>query len=76
MVLLMNLMKIGRKEGLKFEQLKEKVSNTAGQVTGFLTGKRYGRAMKKMSGGMMQGYGAARTSGMGLEDQSLTWKNG
>jgi hypothetical protein len=24
-----------------------------------------------MSGGMMQGYGAARTSGMGLEDQSL-----
>ena len=26
---------------------------------------------KKMSGGMMQGYGAARTSGMGLEDQSL-----
>jgi hypothetical protein len=62
----------GRKEGSKkFEQLKEKVSNTAGQVTGFLTGKRYGGAMKKMSGGMMQGYGAARTSGMGLEDQSL-----
>jgi hypothetical protein len=27
--------------------------------------------MKKMSGGMMQGYGAARTSGMGLEDESL-----
>ena len=26
---------------------------------------------KKMGGGMMQGYGAARTSGMGLEDQSL-----
>jgi hypothetical protein len=26
---------------------------------------------KKMSGGMMQGYGAARTSGMGLEDESL-----
>ena len=26
---------------------------------------------KAMSGGMMQGYGAARTSGMGLEDQSL-----
>jgi len=26
---------------------------------------------KKMSGGMMQGYGAARTSGMGLQDQSL-----
>ena len=26
---------------------------------------------KKMAGGMMQGYGAARTSGMGLEDQSL-----
>jgi hypothetical protein len=23
---------------------------------------------KKMAGGMMQGYGAARTSGMGLED--------
>jgi uncharacterized protein (DUF697 family) len=62
----------GRKEGSKkFKQLKEKVSNTAGQVTGFLTGKRYGGAMKKMSGGMMQGYGAARTSGMGLEDQSL-----
>jgi hypothetical protein len=62
----------GRKEGSKkFEQLKEKVSNTAGQVTGFLTGKRYGGAMKKMNGGMMQGYGAARTSGMGLEDQSL-----
>jgi hypothetical protein len=49
----------GRKEGSKkFKQLKEKVSNTAGQVTGFLTGKRYGGAMKK-------------TSGMGLEDQSL-----
>tara|TARA_R110002167_G_scaffold356393_1_gene571159 strand:+ start:48 stop:470 length:423 start_codon:yes stop_codon:yes gene_type:complete len=32
---------------------------------------------KKMGGGMMQGYGAARTSGMGLEDQSLNaWKNG
>jgi hypothetical protein len=62
----------GRKEGSKkFKQLKEKVSNTAGQVTGFLTGKRYGGAMKKMAGGMMQGYGAARTSGMGLEDQSL-----
>jgi hypothetical protein len=62
----------GRKEGSKkFEQLKEKVSNTAGQFTGFLTGKRYGGAMKKMSGGMMQGYGAARTSGMGLEDESL-----
>ena len=62
----------GRKEGSKkFKQLKEKVSNTAGQVTGFLTGKRYGGAMKKMNGGMMQGYGAARTSGMGLEDQSL-----
>jgi len=62
----------GRKEGSKkFKQLKEKVSNTAGQVTGFLTGKRYGGAMKKMSGGMMQGYGAARTSGMGLEDESL-----
>jgi hypothetical protein len=27
--------------------------------------------MKKMNGGMMQGYGAARTSGMGLEDESL-----
>ena len=26
---------------------------------------------KAMNGGMMQGYGAARTSGMGLEDQSL-----
>ena len=26
---------------------------------------------KKMGCGMMQGYGAARTSGMGLEDQSL-----
>ena len=26
---------------------------------------------KAMAGGMMQGYGAARTSGMGLEDQSL-----
>ena len=26
---------------------------------------------KAMSGGMMKGYGAARTSGMGLEDQSL-----
>jgi len=62
----------GRKEGSKkFKQLKEKVSNTAGQVTGFITGKRYGGAMKKMNGGMMQGYGAARTSGMGLEDQSL-----
>jgi hypothetical protein len=62
----------GRKEGSKkFKQLKEKVSNTAGQVTGFLTGKRYGGAMKKMNGGMMQGYGAARTSGMGLEDESL-----
>jgi hypothetical protein len=24
-----------------------------------------------MGGGMMQGYGAARTSGMGLEDQSF-----
>jgi hypothetical protein len=32
---------------------------------------------KKMGGGMMQGYGAARTSGMGLEDQSFfsfTWQ--
>ena len=29
------------------------------------------RPTKAMSGGMMQGYGAARTSGMGLEDQSL-----
>jgi len=30
-----------------------------------------------MNGGMMQGYGAARTSGMGLEDQSLPpGKNG
>jgi hypothetical protein len=46
--------KEGRKEGSKkFKQLNEKVSNTAGQVTGFLTGKRYGGAMKKMGGGMM-----------------------
>ena len=27
--------------------------------------------MRYDAGGMMQGYGAARTSGMGLEDQSL-----
>ena len=47
--------KKGREEGSKkFKQLNEKVSNTAGQVTGFLTGKRYGGAMKKMGGGMMK----------------------
>ena len=30
-----------------------------------------GGMMRYDAGGMMQGYGAARTSGMGLEDQSL-----
>ena len=34
-------------------------------------GKNETKVDKKMGGGMMQGYGAARTSGMGLEDQSL-----
>ena len=37
-------------------------------IVGFEAGKK---TDKKMAGGMMQGYGAARTSGMGLEDQSL-----
>jgi hypothetical protein len=44
----------------KFKSFKEDIK----RVTGYKTDK-------KMSGGMMQGYGAARTSGMGLEDESL-----
>jgi hypothetical protein len=44
----------------KFKSFKEDIK----RVTGYKTDK-------KMGGGMMQGYGAARTSGMGLEDQSL-----
>ena len=44
-----------------------------GAAVGLETGKkRYKKYIdKKMGGGMMQGYGAARTSGMGLEDESL-----
>ena len=44
----------------KFKSFKEDIK----RVTGYKTDK-------KMNGGMMQGYGAARTSGMGLEDESL-----
>ena len=44
----------------KFKSFKEDIK----RVTGYKTDKKIG-------GGMMQGYGAARTSGMGLEDQSL-----
>ena len=44
----------------KFKSFKEDIK----RVTGYKTDK-------KMGGGMMQGYGAARTSGMGLEYQYL-----
>lgn len=58
----------GFKKALKKTLTSKTNIGVSSAIVGFEAGKK---TDKKMAGGMMQGYGAARTSGMGLEDQSL-----
>ena len=68
---------VGSGIGLGYSYAKNKFSKKKadfqkGDYSDIKTDKKMGGGMMRYdAGGMMQGYGAARTSGMGLEDQSL-----
>jgi hypothetical protein len=53
----------GKISGEDFKMMAKKVGKKAGQATG--------KIMKAYKGDMARGYGAARTQGMGLQDEQL-----
>ena len=55
--------KDGKISGEDFKMMAKKVGKKAGQATG--------KIMKAYKGDMARGYGAARTQGMGLQDEQL-----